>query len=134
MLLIPLFGVDNYVWQVFAIAKDRDDCELLDFIESLDVKGKKAWAAIIAKLQATAKTEEGPTLLGNSFSHELGSKKYKIYRFSHGSLRVSWFYGSGNKVIICAHGYMKKAQKTSRRDIETAETYYETYRQAEGRT
>ena len=133
MLLLPLLEADiKNRWQVFAMAKGPDDCDLFDFVESLDAKGKKAWHAIVAKLKVTAKTEEGPALLGKNFSHELGSSKYKIYRFSHGSVRISWFYGSGNKIIICAHGYLKKTSKTPRRDIENAEAYYEAYRQLEG--
>ena len=126
MIQLPLFDNKNYIWKIYILAKDEYNCELLDFINGADKRTMQDWARLQANLEHIAKSEEGAKTL-NKFSHELGSKKYKIFSFSQGSLRISWFYGTGNKMILCAHAYKKKSQKTNRKDIKKAESYYERY-------
>lgn len=127
MKTIPLFDDDKHIWKIDLLTDDKFNCELLDFVSKLNTSGQKDWIKMVGKLETIATSQEGPRTLGDKFVHELGSSKYKIFRFSQGSLRVSWFYGRGNKIILCAHAYTKKTQKTSRKDIEKAEGYYEAY-------
>ena len=127
MKTIPLFDDDKHIWEIDLLADDNGNCELLDFVDKLNVIEKSEWFALVKKLEYIANIQTGPRALGDKFVHELGSSKYKIFRFSQGSLRVSWFYGDGNKLILCAHAYVKKSNKTSRKDIEKAEGYYEAY-------
>lgn len=126
MKTIPLINDDKYIWEIDLLADDNGDCELLDFVDKLNAIEKREWFKLVKKLEFIASRQSGPKTLGDKFVHELGSK-YKIFRFSQGSLRVSWFYGDGNKLILCAHAYTKKTKKTSRKDIEKAERYYEAY-------
>ena len=121
MKTIPLFNNnDDHIWKIELLAEDNGFCELLDFVIKLDEANKNEWFALLRKLEKAATTQIGPRIFGDKFVHELGSSKYKIFRFSQGSLRVSWFYGKGNKIILCAHGYTKKTQKTSNKDIKKA--------------
>ena len=124
MKTIPLFDDDKYIWKIYALANDND-CELLEFAEKLLASGNKDWSKMFLKLEAIASSEKGAMFFGDKFTHEIGSSKYRIFRFSQGALRISWFYGEGNKIILCAHAYIKKSNKTSRKDIEKAEGYYE---------
>lgn len=125
MIQIPIFNEESCVWKIYLLANSEKDCELRDFLRNPSVLPD--WERLQAKLEKIAKSKEGLGVYGDRISHELGSKKYKIFRFSQGSLRISWFYGKGNKIILCAHGYLKKTNATSRSDIAKAESYYEKY-------
>ncbi len=50
-------------------------------------------------------------MLNTDICHEVDSDN-KIFEFIKGSLRLLWFYGAGNKIIICSHVFVKKGQKT----------------------
>ena len=133
MLLLDLLTDDEYIWKFYVLARSEEDCELHDFLNSLSVKDKEAWSGLLAIMETMAAAPEGPRLM-DSLSHEMGSAKYKIYRFEKGRLRIAWFYGEGNKVVICSHGYYKKSQKTPEQEIKKAEKNVEAYlRAAEGK-
>lgn len=128
----PLF-TDNliYTWQICLLEDDEGNCELLNFLKGLGESDKSNWRFMLAKLKTIAQSEDGAKLYGKNFCHEMGSSKYKLFRFSQGSLRISWFYGDGDKIILCAHGYVKKSNKTDTRDIRKAEKIYEEYKRDE---
>ena len=126
MLLIDLINDDRYLWKFFVLAKSDEDCDLYNFLNSLSEKDFDAWNSLLAIMETMAEAPEGPRL-SDSLSHEMGSSKYRIFRFEKGRLRIAWFYGAGNKVIICSHGYYKKSQKTPISEIKKAEKNYEAY-------
>lgn len=125
MILLDLINDDKYIWKVLVAAKSETKCELFEFVKAMSKTDLKKWYCLVAQLKAMATEIRGPAVLKNC--HELGSKKYKIFRFESGRIRIAWFYGKDDKVIICSHGYYKKEQKTKKINIETAEKVYETY-------
>lgn len=126
MIILDLLTDDSFIWNFYVLAKSEKECELYDFISSLSEKDQTAWARLLAIMEEMATAPEGPRLL-DSLSHEMGSAKYKIFRFEKGRLRIAWFYGKENKVVICSHGYYKKSQKTPDREIKKAEKYFEAF-------
>jgi hypothetical protein len=125
MLLIDILNDDNHIWKFYALAKSDEDCELFDFLGSLSAKDQESWSGLVAIMEQMAVAPEGPNLL--ALSHEMGSSKHKIYRFEKGRLRIAWFYGEGNKIVICSHGYYKRTQKTPEKEIKKAERNYKAY-------
>ena len=84
------------------------------FIESLDYKLKPKAFGCIELL------EQYGNRLGMPFSRYLRDDIYEL-RISQGnnSIRLLYFYYAGG-IIILTHGFIKKAQKTPKREIEKA--------------
>ncbi len=125
MLLKELLTDDKFIWKFYVLAKSEEECELFSFLSSLSKKDLESWNALVAIMESMAAAPEGPML--GLLSHEMGSSKHKIYRFGKGRLRIAWFYGEENKIVICSHGYYKKTQKTPAAEIKKAEKNYKAY-------
>ncbi|MCF6178583.1 MAG: type II toxin-antitoxin system RelE/ParE family toxin [Geopsychrobacter sp.] len=52
-----------------------------------------------------------------------------IWQFRADDIRVFWFYDKGN-VIICTHGFIKKVNRTPRKQIDKAKTVRAEYHSA----
>lgn len=53
----------------------------------------------------------------------------EIWEFIQGDLRVLWFYGKG-QVVVLAVGFVKKSRKTPRAEIGAAERTLARFREA----
>ena len=60
-------------------------------------------------------------------------KDEKIWEFIKGDIRVLWFYGQGNRIIICSHGFIKNSRKTPKKEINHAITAKHAYEKAASR-
>lgn len=85
-----------------------------DFIEGLDCKMKAKVFGRIALL------EEYGSRLGMPFSRHLGDGIFEL-RTSQGSdiTRILYFFFVGKRIIF-THGFVKKTQKTPKRELERA--------------
>ena len=123
-----LLVVSKGFYTVFAIAKSRGHCELLDFLEGLGQTLQKDSDRMLALLDRVAM--EGPPR-NTEISHQI---KGKLFEFIQGRLRVLWFYDEG-RVIICTGGFVKKGQKTPRGEIDHAiqlmDDYFEDKKKAQ---
>ncbi|MEE9338328.1 MAG: type II toxin-antitoxin system RelE/ParE family toxin [Methylococcaceae bacterium] len=99
-------------WKVFAVAKDDDECELLDFLYSIPPNMEKSKTALLALFDHVA--DNGPRDLPDKLSHQIDSG---IWEFIKGRIRVLWFYDEG-KIVICSHGFIKKTQTTPKSEID----------------
>ena len=107
-------------YTVYAIAKTREHCELLEFLEGLGQILQKDSDRMLALLDMVA--IEGPPRI-TEISHQI---KGKLFEFIQGRLRVLWFYDEG-RLIICTSGFVKKGQKTPRREIDHAIQLMDAY-------
>lgn len=121
MILFPLRDEQDArkpIWQFFAIGRNNDQCELLEFLSSFPEKTQehKAASALIAVIKRLQYEISGPMALkGTPYCHEAISGQ-QVYEFRKMSLRLYWFYGVGEKIIICAYGIEKRHPKTSKED------------------
>ena len=108
-----LLLVSKGFYTVYAVAKSRERCELLEFLEGLGQTLQKDSDRMLALLGRVAM--EGPPR-NTEISHQI---KGKLFEFIQGRLRVLWFYDEG-RLIICTGGFVKKRRKTPRGEIDHA--------------
>ncbi len=123
-----LLLISKGLYTVYATSKEDDQCELLEFFESLGPNFQKDRDRMLALLERVAL--EGPPR-NTEISHQI---KGKLFEFIQGRLRVFWFYDEG-RLIICTSGLVKKGRKTPKNEIDHAMTimnkYFENKKQGE---
>ncbi len=123
-----LLLVSKGFYTVYAVAKSRERCELLEFLEGLGQTLQKDSDRMLALLGRVAM--EGPPR-NTEISHQI---KGKLFEFIQGRLRVLWFYDEG-RLIICTGGFVKKGRKTPRGEIDHAiqlmDDYFEDKKKAQ---
>lgn len=117
-----LFEIVKAGYTLYAIGKNEQYCQLLDFLGSIGSNLQKDGDRVLALLERVA--IKGP-LRNTEISHQI---KDEIFEFKQGRLRVLWFYDEG-KMILCTHGFIKKTRKIPSVEIElaiaTREEYFE---------
>jgi len=68
-------------------------------------------AGMMVLMDESAARPQGPRSFSVKLVHEI-DKKESIWEFIKGDLRVLWFFGNGNKIIVCSHGFIKGGDKT----------------------
>lgn len=105
--------VERGTWTVTAaqeLTKGGDyRCPLTESINDL---GANYGISIVGLFSLLEKfSQHGTKILNDEICHEVDENN-KIFEFIKGSLRLLWFYGAGNKIIICSHVFVKKGRKT----------------------
>lgn len=110
-----LFEIAKAGYTLYAIGKDEQYCQLLDFLDTIGSNLQKDGDRVLALLKQAA--QNGPPR-NTEISHQI---KDEIFELIQGRLRVLWFYDEG-KLILCTHVFIKKTQKTPVAEIELAIT------------
>jgi hypothetical protein len=87
----------------------KDSCCVESFFADLD-KNYNSNAADLYAMMAHIATS-GFDNLPPKWIHEI-DKVEKIYELIKGDLRIPYFRGSNDRIIICGPGFVKKTQKT----------------------
>jgi phage-related protein len=123
-----LLPVSKGFYTVYAVAKSKEHCELLEFLEGLGQILQKDSDRMLSLLDRVAM--EGPPR-NTEISHQI---KGKLFEFIQGRVRVLWFYDEG-RLIICTSGFVKKVRKTPRGEIDHAiqlmDDYFEDKKKAQ---
>lgn len=108
---------------------DETQCPLWEFLARLKQESHDEFLRISALLDYTA--EQGPpkNVEKCRFIPELRMFELK----TRGGVRIMSFWDS-DRMIICSHGFMKKSQKTPRRELERAKLAKEEYFKAKARS
>lgn len=103
------------VWTLYAVAAERGDCQLLDFLgeftdpppppDRADRMGINK-VEMIKLLQRIAET--GPPR-NAEISHQI---EEDIFQIEKGGVRALYFYGKLRKTLIFSHGFEKGTRKT----------------------
>lgn len=106
----------NIHWRVLAICDSKGRSIIDKLVSGLSgdllVDGQKL-DSDLDKL-----SEHGPRIFPPERCHQISSKE-QIYQLTSKRLRLFWFYDAG-KMIICAHGFIKKSQKTPMDELAQA--------------
>ncbi len=99
---------------IFAMGTEGD-CQLLDFLESLDgsnpAEAARAWAVI----DRTA--EHGPPRNKEKCRFFTDLKVFELK--TRGGVRIMSFWDEG-KLIVCSHAFLKKSRKTPKAEKDRA--------------
>lgn len=108
-----LLVLEDAKWTVTA-AQEKDStgayqCKLTESLAGLGPNYAKSVAGLLVMLGKFS--EHGRKMLNDGICHEIDENE-KLFEFIKGDLRLIWFYGDGNKIVICSHCFVKKGRKT----------------------
>ncbi|MBF0180789.1 MAG: hypothetical protein HQM03_12270 [Magnetococcales bacterium] len=86
-------------WTILAACDDRQECQLLRFLDELPAQYQGSRQSLLALLRSIADGTRNPRHLPDDKSH-LINNDYGIWEFIAGKIRVLWFYDS-EKIILC---------------------------------
>ena len=121
-----LATVYRALWHFVTPADPGGDSELLEFFAGLDQRRQKDLAGMLAKIEHAATDLRGPACFNDDICHKIEDE---IWQLSHGALRLLFFY-SGDRVVVCAQGFIKKTQKTPKGMKEAAKAVASAFRKA----
>ena len=106
-------------YKIFAIG-DESECAVLSFLLKLSRDDNIEFAKILARLDQTSHNgpphnKEQCNTLGNG-CFELKTKR----------IRVACFWDEG-RLIVCSHAFLKKGQKTPKKELRRLETSKNAY-------
>ena len=109
-------------WSLYAVCAARGDCPLEEFLADKQELGKDK-DRMLRRLEVIA--AYGPEYLPD-ISHRIEGD---VWQTEQGRVRILWFYDKG-RVIVCAHGFVKRTQKTPEREKAVARQALADYRAA----
>ncbi|MGZ4956681.1 MAG: type II toxin-antitoxin system RelE/ParE family toxin [Methylobacter sp.] len=109
------------------VKKGEDGCPLIDFLYDLPDKYQASVAGITAIMDEIA--EKGLESLSTKQCHSV-DKNNKIYEIIKGDIRVFFFKGHCDIIVVATHGIIKKSQKTPQREKDIAIRFKKQYQQA----
>ncbi|CCE21999.1 type II toxin-antitoxin system RelE/ParE family toxin [Methylotuvimicrobium alcaliphilum] len=110
-----------------AAAMNGDECETETFLNDISTKYQASAEGLIHLIERIA--EHGLDGLSTKLCH-LVDKENKIYELIKGDLRLLFFKGHCDILIITSHGFLKKSQKTPDNEKNKAVRYKKQYQQA----
>ena len=112
---MELLILESHLWDVTAIInKDEGCCPLTDFFDGLESKYKGLASGMFDLFERFS--QSGRDKFNDDLCHYV-DKDEKIWEFIKGDIRVLWFYGQGNRIIVCSHGFLKNSRKTPKKEI-----------------
>ena len=119
-LILKVFEIKSGCIRIGAVAKvkrGQDHCPLLEALSKLETAQERHRARLLALIEHAAKHSLG--VLSTEQCHRI-DRNENIYEFIAGPLRVPFFKLDSGKVVLCTHVFLKKSQKTPRREVQTA--------------
>jgi len=112
---------------VIETKNSEEHCPPVDFLDEIDSKYQKTAGGMYALIALIA--ENGLQNISSKLCHRVDEKN-KIYELIKGDLRIFFFKGNKDLIIIATHGIIKKSQKTKQTDIDKAVKYKRRYQKA----
>ena len=112
---MKLARLGRKVWTVLAVLTEREECPVLDLLESSDIPGER----LLADLRETIPARGPPR--NSEASEYLRDKIFELREqvTRGGTLRVLYFYDDDH-VVVCVNGVLKKKDKTPKTLIDAA--------------
>lgn len=123
MLLMELHKAK---WSIYAVAERQDDgCHntCMDLTPGGRVSDRNNLGA---SLDFAVAQKQGLKALGAHICHCVDEKE-EIWQVTKGRLRLLWFYGEGEKIVICCNLHLKKGQKVNSEEVNKAIKIKEKY-------
>ena len=122
--------LERSLWDVTAVVEENESgecCPLTDFLAAIGAQYAGSANGMYDLFGRFASS--GKDTFSDDLCH-LVNKDEKIWQFTKGRLRVLWFYGQGNRIVVCSHGFVKQSQKTPRQEIKRATSTKNQYEAA----
>lgn len=106
---------------------EGDQCPAEDFLTEGEQATAASRAGLLHMLQHVA--ENGLHGSPSAWYHE-ANKKWGIYEFKKGDLRLFFFKGENGDIAVCTSGVLKKGQKADKAAVTRAHEWRVAYQQA----
>ncbi|WP_020482523.1 type II toxin-antitoxin system RelE/ParE family toxin [Methylomonas sp. MK1] len=110
-----------------AAVMNGDSCDLEAFFNELSAKYNASATGLFTLIDRIAK--EGLDGLSSQLWHMVDNNE-KIFELIKGDLRLLFFKGNGDVLIIASHGFIKKSQKTPDKEKTKAIRHKKQYQTA----
>ena len=111
---LKLLAKDKY--RVAAVAANGK-CPAEDFLSDIDAAYEASSLGLFSLLDRVS--QDGLDNISSALCHEV-DKNEKIYEFIKGKLRLFFFKGEGDLLVICTTGLIKKTQKVDKQAVAKA--------------
>jgi phage-related protein len=108
----------------YDFAKYNDSIPMIDFLESLSAKER---ALIYKHMEKLVEYKSNNYNLSDKFSKLLEDGIFELKVQLHNTTSRSLYFYEKDKIIIFTNGFIKKSQKTPRKEIDKAKTIKETF-------
>lgn len=106
---------------------EGDTCPAEDFLKVGEKATQASRAGLAVMLEHVA--QNGLQGCPSGWYHE-ANKKWGIYEFIKGNLRLFFFKGEDGDIAVCTSGVLKKGQKADKSAVERAHEWRVEYAQA----
>jgi hypothetical protein len=127
---MKLLGISKIQYTVAAVIDEHDNklvCPVLEFFEKLENNYQGSKDGLLAWIDYIAKN--GTQGLSSKICHCVDDKN-KIFELIKGDLRLFFFKGHCDLIVIATHGIIKKTQHTKTSDKNRAIKYKKQYQNA----
>ena len=125
--ILELVVIETDKYTVAAVLKNGT-CEATEFLEGLEEKTYRGSVdGLYALMDLVSKA--GLQDISTKLSHCVNEEE-KIYEFIKGRLRLFYFKGKGDLLVICTGGVIKKTQKVDEKQVARAVALKKQYLQA----
>ncbi|WP_341674980.1 type II toxin-antitoxin system RelE/ParE family toxin [Niveibacterium sp. SC-1] len=104
------------MWDITAVL-DGDCCPVLDGLDEFALVRESDANGMFDQIERLANLGHQGFNIGSCHYVDEGEH---IYQLRKGNLRLLFFYGGGNRIIVCSHVFMKSSQKTPASEITRA--------------
>lgn len=118
---LTVLSTDKFT--VAAVSKDGK-CSAMDFITNLESCYEASGVGLLDIIERVS--ADGLESLPKSLCHVV-NKNEKIFEFIKGDLRLFFFKGNNNLLVICTTGVIKKSNKVDERHVNKAINYQNAY-------
>jgi Phage derived protein Gp49-like (DUF891) len=123
---LELVVIETDKYTVAAVLKNGN-CEVTEFLEELEETYHASVDGLYALIGLVSKT--GLQDVSTKLSHCVNEEE-KIYEFIKGKLRLFYFKGKGDLLVVCTSGIIKKTQKVDEKQVARAVALKKQYLQA----
>ena len=127
MKLLEISKLSYTVAAVVDEHSDKSTCPVLDFFGALEKQYQGSADGLLALIDHIA--QNGTQGLSSKLCHRVDEEN-KIYELIKGDLRLFFFKGHGDLIVIATHGTIKKSQTTKSSDKQRAINYKKQYQNA----
>lgn len=127
---MKLLTISQAHYRVAAVIDEQGDkliCPVYEFFEAIEKQYQGSADGLLALIDRIARN--GTQGLSSKLCH-LVDEENKIYELIKGDLRLFFFKGHGDLIVIASHGIIKKSQHTRASDKNRALNYKKHYQQA----
>ena len=108
---------------------DDGSCPTEDFLQTGEETTVALREGLLEMLKVVAANGFASRAVPVAWTHEV-NKKNKIFEFIKGPLRLFYFKGNGNQIVICTSGTRKSGRKADKGLVAQAVGFKKQYEQA----